>query len=52
MSEQTAENGWDYLDLWDSIPPEEFTDTPVHLTPDGTEMLTILLMGRPNTGNE
>jgi hypothetical protein len=27
---------WDYLDLWDAIPPEEFTDSPVHLTPAGT----------------
>ena len=29
-------NGWRYLDVWDSIPPEEFTDTPVHLTPEGS----------------
>lgn len=31
------------LDLWDAIPPEEFTDSPVHLTPAGTEMLAELL---------
>ena len=31
--------GFTYLDLWDSIPPDEFTDTPVHLTVDGTQML-------------
>jgi hypothetical protein len=29
-------HGWNYVDLWDSIHPDEFTDTPVHLTPDGT----------------
>lgn len=32
--EATAGN-WHYLDLWDSIAPGEFTDTPVHLTPQG-----------------
>jgi len=32
-------NGWKYLDLWDAIPPEQFTDTPVHLTPAGEQML-------------
>jgi len=32
-------NGWAYLDLWDAIPPEQFTDTPVHLTPAGEQML-------------
>lgn len=31
--------GRNYLDLWDVIPPDEFTDTPVHLTPEGTRML-------------
>ncbi|HRQ39558.1 MAG TPA: hypothetical protein PLD25_16750 [Chloroflexota bacterium] len=25
-----------YLDLWDAVPPGEFTDSPVHLTPTGT----------------
>jgi len=31
--------GQNYLDLWDLIPPDEFTDTPVHLTPEGTRLL-------------
>jgi hypothetical protein len=35
---------WSYLDLWDAIPPEEFTDSPVHLTPAGTGQLTDLLL--------
>lgn len=46
MDEKAAENGWDYLDLWDSIPAEEFTDTPVHLTPEGVELLVRILMGK------
>ncbi len=35
--------GWRYLDLWDAIPPEEFTDTPVHLTPDGMQQLAYII---------
>lgn len=35
--------GWRYLDLWDAIPPAEFTDTPVHLTPAGTRLLAETL---------
>lgn len=37
---QVAEReGWRYLDLWDVIAPEEFTDSPVHLSPAGTRQL-------------
>jgi hypothetical protein len=35
---------WGYLDLWDAIPPAEFTDSPVHLTPAGTARLAELLL--------
>ena len=31
--------GWAYLDLWDLIPPGEFTNSAIHLTPLGTERL-------------
>lgn len=34
---------WAYLDLWDAIPPEEFTDTPVHLTPNGSRLFAKLI---------
>ncbi|HET7089759.1 MAG TPA: SGNH/GDSL hydrolase family protein [Anaerolineae bacterium] len=36
LAEAADKNGWRYLDVWDSIAPEEFTDTPVHLTPEGS----------------
>jgi hypothetical protein len=39
LQAQAAANGWRYLDLWDSIPPDEFTDSPVHMTPAGTRLL-------------
>ncbi len=35
LNDKAAANHWHYLDLWDSIAPDEFTDTPVHLTPTG-----------------
>ena len=43
LARTAAEGGWDYLDLWDAIPPEEFTDTPVHLTPTGSQILADIL---------
>lgn len=37
----TAEaNGWNYVDLWDSIARNEFTDSPVHLTAKGSAQLS------------
>jgi hypothetical protein len=35
LNDKAAANHWHTLDLWDSIAPDEFTDTPVHLTPNG-----------------
>src|SRR5690606_10279930 len=45
LAEAAAAEGWTYLDLWDAIPPEEFTDTPVHLTPAGMQQFAELLVG-------
>lgn len=40
----TAEaEDWTVVDLWDSIPATEFTDSPVHLTPAGTRDLASRL---------
>jgi lysophospholipase L1-like esterase len=39
ISQQSAANGWHYLDLWDRVPPTEFTNTAVHLTPEGTSII-------------
>lgn len=43
LSETAAANHWAYIDLWDAIPPEEFTDTPVHLTRHGNQLFATLL---------
>jgi hypothetical protein len=40
MIEHSRANGWTYLDLWDLAPMEEFTNSGVHLTPQGEAMLT------------
>lgn len=43
LSKESIQAGWRYIDLWDAIPPAEFTDTPVHLTPQGTSILAGIL---------
>ncbi|MBE2184720.1 MAG: hypothetical protein IAE89_14925 [Anaerolineae bacterium] len=39
ISNHAGTQGWNYLDLWDAVPSSEFTDSPVHLTPEGTQVL-------------
>ena len=39
MQAQSQQNGWNYLDLWDLIPAAEFTNSAVHLSPQGTRLL-------------
>lgn len=36
LAEIAKENAWHYYDLWARIESDEFTDTPVHLTAQGT----------------
>ena len=43
LAEKTAREGWNFLDLWEAIDPQEFTDTPVHLTPEGSRQLAELI---------
>jgi hypothetical protein len=38
LAETAVAQNWHYLDLWDAIPPKEFTDTPVHLTSNGNKI--------------
>ncbi len=39
VSNAAAKNGWNYLDLWDMFPASYFTDTPLHLSPEGQRLL-------------
>ena len=43
LAAKMAAENWLYLDLWDSIPPAEFTDTPVHMTPAGVRQAAELI---------
>ena len=43
LGEAAAQNGWDYLDLWNIFPSSYFTDTPLHLTPDGEHQLAEVI---------
>lgn len=38
-----AQNSWDYVDLWNAFPASDFGDTPLHLLPDGQQMLAKML---------
>ena len=39
LAGQAAANGWNYLDLWDVVPANEFTNSAIHLTPAGEKLL-------------
>jgi hypothetical protein len=43
VAEQSARQGWRYLDFWDAIPPDQFTNSAIHMTPAGTRMFATLL---------
>ena len=44
LLETAVSHNWPLLDLWNSIPPAEFTDTPVHLTATGTAQMAEIIM--------
>jgi hypothetical protein len=54
MLESSAGHGWRYLDLWNSIPAKEFTNTAIHMTPAGTrrfaELITPAIMAIASGG--
>ena len=44
MVQAATTNNWNYLDLWDVLPADEFTDTPVHTTAAGTTTVAQFLL--------
>ncbi len=46
LAEMAAAEGWDYLDLWNAVPEERFTNSAVHLDPQGVGMMVELLAPR------
>jgi hypothetical protein len=55
IERESAINKWNYLDVWDKISASEFTNSAVHLSPEGTQQLAqiihkeiyALLKGKP-----
>jgi hypothetical protein len=43
MSQESQQQGWTYLDLWQAISPTEFTNSAVHLSPAGTARFARLV---------
>jgi hypothetical protein len=39
MLEKSKEKQWNYLDLWNLVPVDEFTNSAIHLMPEGEELL-------------
>jgi len=39
LREHAAASKWHYLGLWDLVPMQEFTNSAIHLTPEGEAML-------------
>lgn len=39
MAARAASGEWNYLDLWDLVPPDQFTNSAIHLTPAGEALL-------------
>lgn len=40
LAGQADADGWRYFDWWDRIDGGKFTDSPVHLTPAGSRLLS------------
>jgi len=38
LSDEVKNIPWNYLDSWDAIPPEHFTDNPLHLSAEGERL--------------
>jgi len=39
LGDLAAANNWNYLDLWNLVPANEFTNSAIHLTPSGEALL-------------
>lgn len=44
LADAAAQNDWLYYDWWDTIAPDAFTDSPVHLTRDGAGQLANMIL--------
>ncbi|MEN6571618.1 MAG: hypothetical protein ABFD24_07245 [Anaerolineaceae bacterium] len=38
LSDRSASRGWNYIDLWNAVPQERFTNSAIHLDPAGVSL--------------
>jgi hypothetical protein len=43
IRELSEQNNWIYWDFWDKIDPSEFTNSAIHISPNGTEEYATLI---------
>ncbi len=43
LAEQATQQGWPYLDLWQAVDNQEFTNSAIHITPSGSVQLANTL---------
>ncbi len=43
LGEQCRAQGWRCLDAWDAVPQEQFTNSAIHLTPPGEDLLAEMI---------
>jgi hypothetical protein len=43
LSQQAAQNGWKYLDLWNLVPENQYTNSAIHLFPQGRRFWPVKL---------
>ena len=46
LADQAQTSGWNYVDLWNLLPMQEFTNSAVHYTPAGAKLLADQLLPR------
>ncbi len=46
LAAQASSAGWSYLDLWNRIPEDQFTNSAIHLTPAGEMLLAQAIGGQ------
>lgn len=45
LQERSQQMSWNYLDLWNLVPEKEFTNSAIHMTPEGTAQLAQRIGG-------
>jgi len=41
LADKATANGWNYLDLWNLVPADQFTNSAIHLTPAGESLMAV-----------